>query len=447
MQLKFTASSVNRNSLNGLVLSRKPSGFPASSVNRNNVKRHLVLAYIASSLTLSLLSWTQLPREVSSVAHWALPFRTNPAAAGLVYALSLVVLSASYLGIINLVRNNHLSDLSLWGLVTIGSVIFLFGYPAFSKDIFNYAFWAKTVTVYHQNPYQTPPAAFVDDPWLNLLNWKEVGSSHGPIWILLTLLPSLIGGSSLFLTVFLIKILIATAHFLLVSVLARLTAKTTTASPAFCLSLYALNPLILIETLLNGHNDAVMIFLLLASLLSLSSGHLLGSAWLWLLSILTKIVTIALFPVYLLITITKISNQKLVWEKIYRLSLFLLLIVFLLSPLRRSGSISLGAHPWYFVWIFPLIILSGHWLFVKAAVYASFFLALNYLPDLLNQPKLSIWLTLFFRETGIVGVALLTLFSYSRLRRPARLAESSGSFTAPSDCLYDSQLAPDRESH
>lgn len=369
-----------------------------------------VLMFLLFSLLLSLFSWSGVPKEVAAPILAPLTITIGPRMAGLLYLLLWSGSFLSYLALANLVKADKISARTVWCLALTTTGIFLTGYPAFSKDILNYAFAARIVTVYRSNPYQEPPRSFAQDPWLPLINWQDVTSPHGPLWLFFSLIPSFLGDFHLFLTLFLFKSLMGFFHLLSLIVLSQLITKLFPNRSSFLFSLYALNPLVLTETLQAGHYEEVMVFFLLMSLASLLAGKLFGSLLFWLFSLLTKPVTLVLAPIYLLAGQTKFSGQGIAWPKIIQTALFLISFPFLLSPLRRYGSVALGIHPWYFLWVFPLLILAPHRFWLRSGLLVSYFLPLIYLPEISSQPTLGIWLTFGFRTLGLAATAGLVIW-------------------------------------
>jgi len=113
--------------------------------------------------------------------------------------------------------------------------------------------------------------------------------------------------------------------------------------------LFALNPLVLIETLINGHNDVVMMFLALLSYWFFINSKKFRSLLFLLLSASIKYVTIVLLPLFSLRDLRGVSSQA---EKIDLPTLFsvaLLLVMFI-----RPGQL----HSWYLIWAFSFAVLA-----------------------------------------------------------------------------------------
>jgi hypothetical protein len=171
-----------------------------------------------------------------------------------------------------------------WKLVFIGvGLLALLSYPAFSHDFFNYLFDARIVTHYGQNPYFLKALDFPADSWVRFMHWTHRTYPYGPVWLLISLAPSLLGLGKFILTVLNFKILFVGAYLICCYIINKLTPKN--------LWLFALSPLVIIEGLVSPHLDLVMLaFALLAV-------H--RFRWLnLLLSIGVKFSTLTLVPIF-----------------------------------------------------------------------------------------------------------------------------------------------------
>ena len=113
--------------------------------------------------------------------------------------------------------------------------------------------------------------------------------------------------------------------------------------------LFALNPLVIIESLVSSHNDIVMIFFALLGLYSYFMKKKILSILLIIASSQIKIPTIALILPVVLSFIpfkTKVDNNKFVLISI--VSMFAVLIYALTK---------VEIQPWYFLWVVPFITL------------------------------------------------------------------------------------------
>jgi hypothetical protein len=156
---------------------------------------------------------------------------------------------------------------------------------------------------------------------------------------------------------------------------------------------FALNPLVILETLVNGHNDAFMMCLAIAGLMALHeksitkyiTGPVLLAA-----SILVKGATVVALPVIMLF-------HSLSFEKQIKWIGVALFGVFLISPLREE------MYPWYAIWWIACVafVPIKHKSFLHTATYwLSFGLMLRYIP----------WIAT--REYGGTGPMIRTIVTW-----------------------------------
>jgi len=171
-----------------------------------------------------------------------------------------------------------------WKGALILGVILLISEPAFlSNDIMDYMAKSRAAVVYGLNPYETTIKeipGYQNDPVLSRAFWTEWYGVYGPLWF------SFLG--------LITRITQRITLYTLLLRLAILLTHLANAQLVFCLALmwgddrrmahtarllYALNPIPLVDHVASGHNDAVMIVLILMSVYLLGKGgkrYLLG---------------------------------------------------------------------------------------------------------------------------------------------------------------------------
>jgi lipoprotein NlpI len=169
-----------------------------------------------------------------------------------------------------------------------------------SQDIFSYAFYTHIFVWYRDNPYVAVPRDYPFDPLFSAIFWKDQPSNYGPLWTYLSSLAPLLAGSRVGPTILILKALaiipaVATTP-LLWSTLERLRPRSRVLGTL----LYAWNPLLLIETAEAGHNDIVMVFLLVVSLWFWCRGKRTASMSALVLAVLVKYIAAMLIPLYLI---------------------------------------------------------------------------------------------------------------------------------------------------
>ena len=58
--------------------------------------------------------------------------------------------------------------------------------PDSSPTLYLYNLYGGTITVYGANPIYYAPSSFTTDPHLPWIHWRELRSSYGPIWLMLS---------------------------------------------------------------------------------------------------------------------------------------------------------------------------------------------------------------------------------------------------------------------
>ncbi len=163
----------------------------------------------------------------------------------------------------------------IWLIVIASAIVTFPAFPAaFSRDVYNYAMYAKEVVVYHSNPWTTAPKAFPNDELLNHIAWPNDPSRYGPTWVIPTTAIYFVWPS-----LYAFKLFTVTCFLLCLWFVKKLKGDIV---------FVALNPLMIIEFYIGTHTDIVMtLFILLA---------IYKNSWAsYFLSIGTKITSLPLF--------------------------------------------------------------------------------------------------------------------------------------------------------
>ena len=286
------------------------------------------------SLTLSQVNiWQTIQKIFQQIGYFNRPLST------VLFIILLILLFLLYAYLLRFVRSGHMTKNNFWKLVLMVSILLVFSYPAFSYDMFNYMFTAKTVLIYHENPYNVIPLQFTGvEPWLSFMHWTHLPSAYTPLWILLTL-PAYIFGYGFFLFIMWnIKILVMSFFIASVWLVGKILHDVDPDHELFGMAIFAFNPLILIETLVSGHNDIVMMALALLAIFLFLKKKIWLSFFVLALSVAAKLMTVFLIPVHFLR-----------WNRYWALGMICL--GFLLVLTQRE------VLPWYWVWIMPFVAL------------------------------------------------------------------------------------------
>ena len=170
-------------------------------------------------------------------------------------------------------------------LVLVGALWCLplvFGPPLFSHDVYSYMAQGEILRL-GLNPYHHGPDVLARFGKTHLLAavspfWRATTSPYGPLFLALASVIMAVVGSNLILGVLLMRVLELAGLALLALYTPRL-ARTLGTDPCRATWMAVISPLVLLELIAAGHNDALMIGLLVAGVtLAMERRPLLGIA-------------------------------------------------------------------------------------------------------------------------------------------------------------------------
>lgn len=280
-----------------------------------------------------------------------------------VYSVILAFLFLLYLFVL-LRTSSTETTVFPWRPTLFVILILTLSYPMLSYDVFNYMFHGKILWLYHMNPHLHAPLAFEGDLWLRFMRWVHTPSAYGPVFTLIESPAYLLGLGKFVPVLYLMKITMSAFFVWCIYLVGKIGEATRLTKPKIVSSqlLLALNPFLLLEVVVNGHNDAVMMAFFLLALLYSLQGRLWPSLLALLASVGTKFMTFLTLPLYFL----KSPQTK----------VFLAFLI-LLFPV----AVSLGRfQPWYLVWaLIPAVLVDRLW--VKTwVIFASLAGLIYYVP-------------------------------------------------------------------
>ncbi len=239
----------------------------------------------------------------------------KPWTAGGLLLLDFALLSALYALSIGLLYRWALDypQRDLLGYTACLALPLLFLPHLFSSDVYSYAMFGRIPLLYGGNPFTDPPARFATDPLLPSIYWKTTASVYGPAWIIislpLTALAQALGGSA-GIYVLLYKLLSFASYLASVAVIRRLLTAWMPQRATWGTLMYAWHPLVLIEFTGSGHNDSLMVLLILLALLLAHRQRRIQTVALLVLAGLVKPVALVLVPLYLMYTLQATTERR-----------------------------------------------------------------------------------------------------------------------------------------
>ena len=316
----------------------------------------LVYVFIATLVLFSVFTYAFVDKNLSYLNNlYTGLYFTNRFLLVSIYTFLISILFGCFYFLIN-----HQKKINLKKIIFFTITVTIFAYPAaLAFDIFNYITTAKVLFLYQENPYTIYPIEFKGDPYLEFTRAANKTALYGPFWIILTGIPYFLGFGNFIVILFSFKLFIVGFFASTVFLINKIDKNATL--------FFALNPLVIIETLVSSHNDIVMIFFALLGIYFLKSRKVL-SFFSLLASIMIKFATVFLIPVFLLSLFTKFRSK-------YRYFAISMLVVFFVSPLREE------LYPWYAIWFiaFTAFLYKNKFLQNLVLVF-SFGLMLRYIP-------------------------------------------------------------------
>lgn len=260
-------------------------------------------------------------------------------------------------------KYKQLSPLKIAALLALVGCV---SYPFFSHDLFNYLFDARILTHYGLNPYTHTALDFRGDLWTRFMHWTHRTYPYGPTFLPLTLIPSFLGWGKFSLTFFLYKAMNGALYFLAVYLLSKKNKREAL--------FFATHPLIIIEGLVNAHNDMIAVSLGLIGIYLLEKKYNIWGRILLFVSAGIKYVTL---PIVFIGSYSVISNRFLVVRNLakrYELNLLFFVQILLILYLCFTMEI----QPWYFLSLF--VFLPYFPRFIERLNILFFGLLLSYYP-------------------------------------------------------------------
>jgi hypothetical protein len=164
----------------------------------------------------------------------------------------------------------------------------MLGPPLFSRDLYSYM--AQGLIAHSGlNPYAVGPSILGPGPILDSVAsvWRHAPAPYGPLFVTATRVVAAVFGSSITAEVLALRVLEVAGVALIMVFLPRL-ARNLGAQPGVALWLGVLSPLAMFSFIASGHNDALMVGLLVAGLTLATEKRPIGALFLCALAMTVK---------------------------------------------------------------------------------------------------------------------------------------------------------------
>lgn len=266
-----------------------------------NAKMAAILANRRSFLLLNVLGYIAL-FLIHQQVDWFLP--NGNLATELIrdpetnsWVLILQILTLIYLFVLYLLSLINWQELSfktgeIWGLGLVLALIAWCILPANSADIFAYIGFGRVAGVYHLNPYIHNYSEISD--FYSRYAWFDDSMPYGPLVLPIIMLAGVLSQLNIIVSLYFLKlvglVLYGCSAWLLYKILQPLKLNTE-----YSLFLFAFNPFMLLELIINGHNDTLLILLSLSAIFAIQRQWYVAAMGMALLSACVKISGVILF--------------------------------------------------------------------------------------------------------------------------------------------------------
>src|SRR6266566_1282351 len=381
---------------------------------------------LSSTPLVTAWPWTLVPSHLLFPGAWASSSISSPNDWTHLVLLSLTLIAATGVfagagwSILRLQNNNSVT--TRWLLLLLaGATLFgltLLVQPAlFSDDVFTYIFSGRILAIYHADPLNTAPIQFPADPYLRWLgSGRYTPNIYGPLWLCIASLLVSIGKGPV-ATLLLFKGVAMFSHLINCILVWAILGKIAPGRRLLGTLLYALNPLSVIELAGNGHNEGILLSILLLATFLYVHGrgrwHEIGVMVALGLAMSMNLIVLLIAPLFTWYLVRSERNvPRALWGFSWRILLGQGLVIPIYLQFWRGPStffaITSAIDMQYYVHS-PLGLLVGpsHWLFGLVAQWSQF-------PPIM-QPTTAADMTL--RASAIFIFALIYLYLFGKVRR------------------------------
>jgi alpha-1,6-mannosyltransferase len=180
------------------------------------------------------------------------------------FYVSVALLVGAWVGVGLEARRRRLSVARCWVILLCWGLPLFLGPPIFSRDLYSYI--GQGLLAHHGlNPYHVAPSALGGGPLLDSIAkvWRDTASPYGPFFVMVSRAAVTVSGGSLLSQILVFRATELLGVAAIMVFLPRLARQLGT-DAGLALWLGALSPLAMFAFIASGHNDALMVGLLVA---------------------------------------------------------------------------------------------------------------------------------------------------------------------------------------
>ena len=354
----------------------------------------LPVLHLSSTPLPKALPWTLLPSKLLFPSAWTAVGSSSPARDWpyiALFAATLIALTVIYAHTLHRAMQRPHSQSSSsntrWLLILLGGVlvfglILLFQPTLLSDDVFTYIFSGRILTIYHADPLNALPQQFPHDPYLQwVVSGRATSNVYGPLWLWIASLLVSIGKGAV-ATLLLFKGIALLSHLLNCLFIWAILGKIAPSRRVLGTLLYAWNPLAILELVASGHNEGILLGLLLLAILLYVQGkgrwYECGVLLLLGIAVSMNLITILIAPLLLWFIVREEPNVlHAFWGFCWRASIVLALAIAIYIPFWHSSTtffaITSAVDMAHFIHSpMGILVRPSHWFFGLVAQWSNF---------------------------------------------------------------------------
>jgi len=171
-----------------------------------------------------------------------------------------------------------------------------------STDFHQYLLQARILVHHGENPYLVPPNNFVSD-WEFCQSictgmWQQVTNMYGPWWFYFTLIPAVLANGFFLANYLLLKLMLVAVFLASAWLIYKILDQRKAQLKKLGLYLFALSPLLIFEVAADGHNDIVLVFLIILHFYFLYKNRKIAALLVLTGACLIKFITLPMLGIY-----------------------------------------------------------------------------------------------------------------------------------------------------
>jgi hypothetical protein len=228
------------------------------------------------------------------------------------YSLAIVAMGVLALlawAISQRLPQSRATTLTIFAWPIVSGVVLLFAQPSMTTDLYDYAFRGRQLMLHGVNPLVARPIDLTSDPFVRLLAWPNLPTPYGPLWLAIEAVVHQATAGAFVPMLALLK-LVGLCGLLASAIIIWQALSCRPALRAVGVVLFAWNPLIMLESVANAHNDIVMTALALMALALIQRRRWTLALPCLSVALLVKVAVVLIVPLVGIVALSQLRQRQ-----------------------------------------------------------------------------------------------------------------------------------------